>query len=337
MPLPLILLVIGAAATGIAGLKKGYDAYTKISEAEEIISQAQDIFNKSKGELTKAHKETQDVLVELGKLKLDIWDRQLGRFVEIFSQLRNVELTGEVVSNELGPLSLTPQELMEMKDLSLKAAEITGGGLLATGAGALTGVASYGGAMMLASASTGTAISALSGAAATKATLAWFGGGSVAAGGLGITGGMVVLGGIALAPALLVGGILLNAKAGANYANAQSTLAQAKQAVEEMNLARSALEGIKKVAMEFHNLINKIDSYMTEALDRLEYVIGFGTDYSQYKEPQRLLVHLNVQFAQVIKLLLETPLIKPDGSPSQDYHPSLEQGYKLLVSAKNLL
>ena len=45
-------------------------------------------------------------------------------------------------------------------------------------------------------ASTGTAISSLGGAAATKATLAWLGGGALAAGGFGIAGGVVVLGAI---------------------------------------------------------------------------------------------------------------------------------------------
>lgn len=43
-------------------------------------------------------------------------------------------------------------------------------------------------------ASTGTAISSLSGAAATNATLAWLGGGSLAAGGGGMAAGSVVLG-----------------------------------------------------------------------------------------------------------------------------------------------
>ena len=42
-------------------------------------------------------------------------------------------------------------------------------------------------------ASTGTAISSLSGIAASNATLAWLGGGSIAAGGFGMTGGLVVL------------------------------------------------------------------------------------------------------------------------------------------------
>lgn len=44
-------------------------------------------------------------------------------------------------------------------------------------------------------ASTGTAIATLSGAAATNATMAWFGGGSLAAGGFGMAGGAVVLSG----------------------------------------------------------------------------------------------------------------------------------------------
>lgn len=72
-----------------------------------------------------------------------------------------------------------------------------GGRIVARVAGGLgapavvsTAVASFG------TASTGTAISTLSGAAATKATLAWLGGGALAAGGLGVAGGVVVLGAI---------------------------------------------------------------------------------------------------------------------------------------------
>ena len=58
------------------------------------------------------------------------------------------------------------------------------------GAAAVTGAAAYG------TASTGTAIASLSGAAAQNATLAWWGGGSLASGGFGMSGGLAVLGGI---------------------------------------------------------------------------------------------------------------------------------------------
>lgn len=68
------------------------------------------------------------------------------------------------------------------------------GGSLAVGSWALVAT--------LGSASTGTAISTLSGVAATNATLAWFGGGALAAGGAGMAGGMTVLSGIFAIPVI---------------------------------------------------------------------------------------------------------------------------------------
>lgn len=74
----------------------------------------------------------------------------------------------------------------------------------AIGKGVGAGSAIAGGSWLtvaaLGSASTGTAISSLGGAAAANATLAWFGGGSLAAGGAGGAGGAMVLGGFIAAP-----------------------------------------------------------------------------------------------------------------------------------------
>jgi hypothetical protein len=67
---------------------------------------------------------------------------------------------------------------------------------------AMSGAAAYG------TASTGTAISSLSGAAAQNATLAYLGGGSLASGGLGMTGGAIALTGIgAVAGIVVFGGL----------------------------------------------------------------------------------------------------------------------------------
>lgn len=60
-------------------------------------------------------------------------------------------------------------------------------------------VTAMSGAAALGTASTGTAISSLSGAAAQSATLAWWGGGSLASGGLGMAGGAAALTGIGFA------------------------------------------------------------------------------------------------------------------------------------------
>lgn len=76
---------------------------------------------------------------------------------------------------------------------------------ISTGAGTALGawalVSTFG------TASTGTAITGLSGVAATNATLAWLGGGSIAAGGGGIAVGTAVLGGLVVIPAIATYGV----------------------------------------------------------------------------------------------------------------------------------
>jgi len=66
--------------------------------------------------------------------------------------------------------------------------------------GGLAAVGSWSLVTMLGSTSTGAAISGLYGAAATNATLAWFGGGALAAGGGGVAAGAMTLGAIVAAP-----------------------------------------------------------------------------------------------------------------------------------------
>jgi hypothetical protein len=79
------------------------------------------------------------------------------------------------------------------------------GGSLAVGSWALVSA--------LGSASTGAAISGLSGVAATNATLAWFGGGALAAGGVGVSGGMAMLGGIVALPLIAIASYSTHKKA----------------------------------------------------------------------------------------------------------------------------
>lgn len=89
---------------------------------------------------------------------------------------------------------------------------VVAGALSGSVAGAALGGASAYGAFTAAAAfgtaSTGTAIGSLSGVAATNATMAFLGGGSLAAGGAGVAGGTMLLMGIVAAPmaALAAGG-----------------------------------------------------------------------------------------------------------------------------------
>ena len=188
-------------------------------------------------------------------------------------------------------------------------------------------MATYGGAIMFASASTGTAISSLAGAAATNATLAWFGGGSLAAGGFGMAGGIVVLGGIVAGPVLAVGGMMMAAKARENLANAQKYQAEARKAVEEMNNPIAVLEAINDVALKFDEIIQKLSQTIVPVLDSLESTImASGIDYSLYDPSQKRQVHLAVQFAQALKLVLETSLLTKKGGIDNQCFKALESG-----------
>lgn len=80
----------------------------------------------------------------------------------------------------------------------------TGSILVAGSSGGIAAVGAYTAVGILGTASTGSAIGTLGGVAATNATLAWFGGGAIAAGGGGMAVGTAVLGGIVAAPILFV-------------------------------------------------------------------------------------------------------------------------------------
>jgi hypothetical protein len=332
MPLPFILLGL-ATGSALYGIKKGIDAHSDNSRARELNEEAHEVYERAERKLSRARKKTTETLAELGKLKLETWDQDLSRFVALFEQIREVEFTGQV-AQEMAPGTISRAELAEMKDLSLKASEVVAGGAAALSTGALVGVASYGGAMMFATASTGTAISALSGAAAANATLAWFGGGSLAAGGLGMAGGAAVLGGLVAGPVLAVGGAVLAAKARENLANARSNYAKAKEAAEEMNNATSIVKGIGEVAEQFHEVVDALGRRLRSSLASLERVLRTaGNDYRTYSDEQKRIVYQAVQLAKATKAALETPLLTKSGALSRGCSAALREARAALAEA----
>lgn len=330
MPLPLIPLIgIGAAVlAGGYGLKKGVDAYSDNEKANELKEEAQKLLEKAERRLKRNRSDCKKQLEELGRLKFTVWDRQLGRFVSLFEQLRNVEVTGIATNDKI---DFSPQELKEMKELSGYAAEVVGGGITAIGSGALVGMASYGGAMMFASASTGTAIGSLAGVAATNATLAWFGGGSLAAGGLGMAGGVAVLGGIVAGPVLAIAGGVMAARAREKLANARSNYAQATEQEAEMDAAGAVVKAIHGAAKQVQEVIEGLDARMTTVLDDLEVVIARnGHDFSNYPENAQRMVYLSVHFARCLKVLLEAPILTKEGAVDDGYRKAVEATGKLV-------
>ena len=333
MPLPLILIgaAVAAVTAGAYGVKKGIDAYSDNEEADELNEDAEALLSEAEQRLKREKNECTKRLEELGRLKLEAWHNQLGRFVSIFESLREVEVVGDP---GLDDLALSTDELAEMKKLSSHASEVVTGGLSAVGSGALVGMASYGGAAMFATASTGTAIGSLSGVAATNATLAWFGGGALSAGGMGMAGGMAVLGGIVAGPVLAVGGLVLAAKARENLANAKANHAQAKKQAADLDTAWVVVTRIRQAVEQFIVVISELAGRMTPILDSFALVVAkHGTNFAAYPEDAKREVYLAVQFAQSLKALLESPILTAAGALDDTHREALEHGQSFL-SAK---
>ena len=332
MPLPLLLIIPVLAGAGLLGAKKGYDAFSDKKKAKGFQDEAEDIFREAKQRLLRARRSCAKDLKTLGELKFSIWGKQIGRFVPLFELLRNVEITGTAEIEKLGAYAFSKADLAEMKKISDLSRKVVGGGVAAVGSGALVGMASYGGATMFATASTGASIAGLGGVAATNATMAWFGGGSLAAGGLGMAGGAVVLGGIVAAPVLAVGGILLAAKAKKELAEARVLRANAIKAASEMQGATSIVKGIRKVTKQFQEVTTQLSERTTPILDDFESVIkNNGTDYAKYTKNDKQKVHLALMFIQALKIMLETPILTKEGALTQEYPKALEHGKKMLT------
>ena len=160
---------------------------------------------------------------------------------------------------------ITPQKLAAWEGVSAHAVEVLGGIAKSGAAGVATATGVYGAVGVLGTASTGTAIGTLSGAAAKSATLAFLGGGSLAAGGGGVALGTVVFGGLVAGPALLVAGFFANSKAEKAKTEVEKQIAEMDKAEAQMEQQIAVIETVLLRVDELYESTDEVD----RALDRL--------------------------------------------------------------------
>lgn len=135
-------------------------------------------------------------------------------------------------------------------------------------AGTASGVGALAGA--IGTASTGTAISALSGVAAENALLAWLGGGSIAAGGGGVALGGMALNFVTMGPALLVGGLVAKGQGSKELTKAKDDEAKIAIAIAEMDVMDARLAAVDARAEELQSVLSDLRTRAVSALDLLE-------------------------------------------------------------------
>lgn len=314
MPIPIILGVIAGGAA-LYGAVKGVSGAIDHSNAKDINGEAKSMVSRASNEVEEQREITFNALEKYGKRKLSSFDGVIADFLHTFSRLKNVEEVKTPELDKLGVGDFSSQSLTGLRN-DYQALKDAGLGLSSgLGGGAALAFGAYNGTMLLASAGTGTAISTLSGVAATNATLAWLGGGTLAAGGGGMALGTMILGGIVAGPALAIFGHILGNKGEEALNNANSNMEQARTIRDEAGLTVEKLKAIAQTTTLASQVFQKITIQLRRSIDEMAEVIGvYGTDYSKFNQPSREAVLCAVKFAQLIKAMIDTPILDKNGN-----------------------
>lgn len=253
---------------------------------------------------------TNERIEELGKNTSLLYD-QLTEIQTVFDSIRNVPSDKKLEYEELKEVRLNWKQQAEKIEQDYKLAEAKNAGAGAAGAGVGVAVVTMGPtvAMGVATtfgvASTGTAISALSGAAATNAALAWLGGGALAAGGGGMAAGEAFLAlagpvGWAIAGvALLTSGIFLWITK-----NDQKHIESIFTSISNRDVRLYDL-----AIVELNERITRIIDESGKLSEAIETIKTFGTDYNAMTEQQQYELGAYVNLMNASTQLLVNPIL----------------------------
>ncbi len=316
MPLPLIL---GAAAlaTAVYGTKKGYDGYQKHSEADEIVKNASHAYDRKRSEFDEQEQETNHVLELLGTKELEI-GKSLNEFKTLADSLLEKLNAGRSTMLEI---NVPKHDIQRIENYSYTAIGVMGTAAGAGLAGAAAGFAVYGGVMALGAASTGTAISALSGVAATNATLAAIGGGSLATGGLGMAGGTAILGAAVAAPVLAIAGWAYNSHGEEALRNANKARREVEESIVKMSRGIDVLELTEKYARRIKRALTKLYGQFNQYFDSLKDIntfledikgrnIDINKELDKFGDEILLLIQNGYAIAAILVDVITTPIFK---------------------------
>ena len=265
--IPLVLIGTGAV-TGSTGLYAGGRGAYKLKQAKKQVLEATDSYNAERTRTEAAAAVTNARLTEYGQTQQAALDATVARMSAFIR--RNQRQVKSSVKQLLDGFEVEINECERAKALSsdpltvisaLATAGTTGVG---AAAGTTAAISTWG------VASTGTAISTLSGAAAESAILAALGGGSLAAGGGGVALGATALNFVTAGPALLIGGIVLNSKGEKALTQAKEFTADTRLKQADVAALRSLFGGVEQRADEMDRILDDLVLRAVAAMDTLE-------------------------------------------------------------------
>lgn len=309
MPLPLIL-GIGAAVAGLAGVGSGIHGGVKMKEANDTMKSAQSRHEQNQKKLEKQNNITNTDMDRLGETELSIL-KSFEEFSDVFEKIQNRPDFAEYVKDDV---SIPKFDADELKKVSTGAGVLLGGlggAALGTAGGFAAAGATTAAVMALGTASTGTAIATLSGAAATNATLAALGGGALAAGGGGIALGTTILGATTLGVGLLVGGVIFNITGKGLSNKADEAYSQMLKAEKEIDKICTYLKDLSSIADKFRASLNKVNQIYTRHFDQLVKIVEVEqkTDWNDFSDGEKLWTENTVLLVGLLYKMCKVQLV----------------------------
>lgn len=306
LPLLLIPLAIGAGAGGMGMAFKGID---DIAGAKELCKIAENMDEKIQKRFKETSENTQLRLDQLGKTELKII-ASFKQFTEAFEKIQN---RPKFILHEKDN-NIPEFNFEEIKQVSIAGHALLGaiGGVTAGGIfGAIASAGATSAVMALGTASTGTAIASLSGAAATNAALAALGGGAIAAGGGGMALGIFVLNSLSLGAGMLFGGVAFAVVGNKALKKANEAIDSVLEVEKAVNNNITILEDISITSMKLRNrlLMIKNNLYTPNVL-KLQNLVQNNCDWNTYSDAEKLIVENNILIVSVLKNLADSSLYK---------------------------
>ena len=337
MPLPFILGA-GAAIAGVVGVGSGIHGAVKAKEASDTIQSAKYKHEKNVAKFEKHNNQTTETMDNLGKLELEI----LKSFEDFSDVIERIQNRPEFKSYSKDGVELPKYNKETLKEVSVGAGVLLGG-ISGAAAGTAGGFAAAGATtaavMALGTASTGTAIASLSGAALTNATLAALGGGAIAAGGGGIALGTTVLGAATLGVGLLVGGVIFNVTGSKLSEQADEAYAQMKKAEKTINEIVKYLKELNKIATEYIDSLNTVQSKYMKSFNYLSYTVNElqKTDWNDFTEDEKLATQNTVLLVSLLYKMCQVSLVKKADEENEMNNINKEEIDKSIQNAQSVL
>jgi hypothetical protein len=326
-----VAAAIGAAATYSAATAG--EGFMNKAEAEEIIASTRRRYTRKKDELENSISSSNERMMKLNEYKMEIYAGPIKESVDFISKIIvPKEKKMDFTDNKKVVFLPSDVELVKMKKTSDQAVEVMH--QIAKGSSFIK--AASGGSLAFMSqfgiASTGTAISSLSGAAATNATLAALGGGALSAGGGGMALGSAVLGGVSILPAAMMMSWAFAKESEKALTEAKEYHSKLEKEIGKMETVQVFLEkGLNPRIDEIYSTIQRITVLFEKTvLKDLSEIVQNRADstgkvlYNNCSSSEQKKIQLAAYFTRKLKDLLAVKPLDKGGKLNEETEKYLE-------------